>query len=328
MGAAMPSWVRDAPCRRARPARRRPAPIARADGVVYYGSADGHGGPANTAHAHGGTPRAIQNRAIHHVKLVFIGDIVGKPGRRAVQQCVPRLRALYDPLDAVIANAENAAGGRGLTAKIAKELTGYGVDFMTTGNHVWDQKQFLTEIDGIPNVVRPLNVPDGTPGSGSATFETRSGIRVGVVNLAGSLFMNYDSPFPAALPTVRALGEEADVVVVDMHAEATSEKVAMGWHLDGHAALVVGTHTHVQTADERVLPKGCAYITDLGMTGSHDSVIGVGVDMVLQKFLTQLPAKFEVATENVQLCGVYVEIDEGAGRATSIERLRISCEDE
>lgn len=262
------------------------------------------------------------------MKLLFIGDIVGGPGRRAVRQCVPVLRERYDALDAVIANAENAAGGRGLTAKIAAELTGYGVDFMTTGNHVWDQKQFLTEIDSVPNVVRPLNVPAGTPGCGSAVFETPTGIRVGVVNFAGSLFMNYDSPFPAAAPTVQALREEADVVVVDMHAEATSEKIGMGWHLDGRASLVVGTHTHVQTADERILPNGTAYITDLGMTGPHDSVIGVDAEMVVRKFVTQLPAKFRVATDNVLLCGVVVEIDEVTGRATSIERLRIPCEDE
>jgi 2',3'-cyclic-nucleotide 2'-phosphodiesterase len=261
------------------------------------------------------------------VKLVFIGDIVGKPGRRAVQEWAPKLRERYDGLDAIVANAENAAGGRGLTAKIAKEITSYGVDFMTTGNHVWDQKEFLTEIGSVPNVIRPYNVPPGTPGTGSAAFDTPTGKKLGVVNLAGSLFMNYSNPFPVAIPAVEAIGQQARIVIVDMHAEATSEKVAMGWHLDGIASLVVGTHTHVQTADETILPNGAAYITDLGMTGPHDSVIGVGKEMVVRKFLTQLPAKFEVATGDTLLCGVYVEIDERTRRATLIERLRLPCED-
>jgi 2',3'-cyclic-nucleotide 2'-phosphodiesterase len=260
------------------------------------------------------------------LKLLFIGDIVGKPGRQAVQEVVPKLREQYDGLDAVVANAENAAGGRGLTAKIAKEITSYGVDFMTTGNHVWDQKQFLKEIDALPNVVRPLNLPEGTPGVGAKVFETAGGVSVGVVNVAGALFMHYDSPFPCVMPAVDALLEQTPVVLVDMHAEATSEKIGMGRYLDGKASLVVGTHTHVQTSDEAILPNGSGYITDLGMTGPHDSVIGVGADMVVQKFVTQLPAKFEVATGDVQLCGVYVEIDEETGRATAIERIRVRCE--
>ena len=261
------------------------------------------------------------------MKLVFIGDIVGKPGRRAVQEWAPKLRERYDDLDAIIANAENAAGGRGLTAKIANEITSYGVDFMTTGNHVWDQKQFLTEIASVPNVVRPMNLPAGTPGAGSAAFDTPTGKRIGVVNLAGALFMNYSSPFPMAVSAVETVGQQARIVIVDMHAEATSEKIAMGWHLDGKASLVVGTHTHVQTADEAILPNGTAYITDVGMTGPHDSVIGVGKEMVVRKFLTQLPAKFEVATGGTMLCGVYVEIDERTRRATTIQRLRLPCED-
>jgi len=260
------------------------------------------------------------------LKLAFIGDIVGKPGRQAVQEVMPRLHEQYGGLDAVVANAENAAGGRGLTAKIAKEITSYGVDFMTTGNHVWDQKQFLKEIDSVPNVVRPLNVPDGTPGVGAKVFETAGGVRVGVLNVAGALFMNYDSPFPRAMPAVEQLREDASIVLVDMHAEATSEKIGMGRYLDGKASLVVGTHTHVQTSDETILADGTAYITDVGMTGAHDSVIGVGADMVVRKFVTQLPAKFEVATGDVQLCGVYVEIDEETGRAVAIERLRVRCE--
>ncbi len=260
------------------------------------------------------------------MKLVFIGDIVGKPGRQAVQQVVPLLRERYAGLDAVVANAENAAGGRGLTAKIAKEITSYGVDFMTTGNHVWDQKQFLKEIDGTPNVVRPLNVPDSTPGVGSKVFQVPSGHAVGVLNVAGGLFMNYDSPFSCAMPAVDALREQAAVVLVDVHAEATSEKIAMGRYLDGKASLVVGTHTHVQTSDETILAGGTGYITDLGMTGAHDSVIGVGADMVVQKFVTQLPAKFEVATGGVQLCGIYAEIDVETGRTVSIERIRVRCE--
>lgn len=256
------------------------------------------------------------------MKLLFIGDIVGKPGRGAVEYWVPRLRERYGGLEFVIANAENAAGGHGLTQAIAAELTGYGVDFLTTGNHVWDQKEFVTQIERVPNVVRPANLPPNVPGRGTAVARTRAGVSIGIINIGGRLsFTQYDNPFLAMSDLLPPIREQTRLIVVDMHAEATSEKIAMGRYLDGRVTLVVGTHTHVQTADETVLPKGTAYITDVGMTGPHDSVIGVDTQQIIQRFLTAMPGKFEVATGDARLSAVCVEADETTGRAVSIERL-------
>ncbi|GIX06434.1 MAG: metallophosphoesterase [Candidatus Poribacteria bacterium] len=261
------------------------------------------------------------------MKILFIGDIVGRPGRRAVREGLPLLQERYGPFDLVLANAENAAGGNGLTAALAKELTGYGVDFMTTGNHVWDQKEFVEEIAQVENVLRPLNLPPGTPGRGWALVPARNGLSVGLLNAGGKIFMPYDNPFLIVEETVERLREQTPIIVVDFHAEATSEKLAMGWFLDGRATLVVGTHTHVQTADETILPNGTAYITDVGMTGPHDSVIGVDKEGVLRRFLTQMPAKLDVASGDVRLCAVAVQADPETGRALSIERLCLRLPD-
>jgi hypothetical protein len=258
------------------------------------------------------------------LKILFIGDIVGKPGRRAVEFWIPRLNERYGGLDFVVANGENAAGGNGITEVLAREITDFGVDFLTTGNHVWDQKEFVQEIERVPNVVRPANLPKGTPGRGFAVVPARNGVPVAILNLAGSLFFyQYHNPFEFVDEWVPTLREQTPVLVVDFHAEATSEKVAMGRFLDGRASLVVGTHTHVQTADETLLPNGTAYITDVGMTGPHDSVIGVETAPVVRKFLTQMPQKFETAKGNPRLCAVLVKVEPASGRALGIERLNL-----
>jgi 2',3'-cyclic-nucleotide 2'-phosphodiesterase len=259
------------------------------------------------------------------VRILFIGDIVGRPGRDLVRM---GLRGLVDfhRIDLVIANAENSAAGFGITREIGDQLLDWGVDVMTSGNHIWDKKEALDYIGTEPRLLRPANYPAGAPGNGSYLARTRDGRSVGVVNIMGRVFMlNIDDPFKVVLREIDALKARTRIVFVDFHAEATSEKIAMGWHLDGKVTAVVGTHTHVQTADERILPKGTAYLTDAGMTGPHDSVIGVDIDAVLGKFLTALPAKFETATGNPRLHAVVVEADEQTGRATEIERLSLSA---
>jgi len=225
------------------------------------------------------------------MRILFVGDIFGKPGREIA-------------------------------------ILGYGVDVMTTGNHVWDKKEVLDYMPRQPKLLRPANFPQGAPGRGSCVGRTRSGEPVGVVNVMGRIFMQpLDDPFAAAVREVEALRGKARVVIVDVHAEATSEKVAMGWHLDGRVTGVFGTHTHVQTADERILPKGTAYITDAGMTGPHDSIIGVTTEIALTRFVTGMPAKFESATGPGRLNGVIVTADQATGRATAIERLNLSSAD-
>jgi metallophosphoesterase (TIGR00282 family) len=261
------------------------------------------------------------------IRLLFIGDIVGRPGRELVRQ---GLRGLVEhhQIDLVIANAENAAAGFGITREIGDQLLDWGVDVMTSGNHIWDKKEALDYIGAEPRLLRPANYPAGAPGNGSYLARTRNGQSVGVVNVMGRVFMlNIDDPFQIVLREIEALKERTRIVFVDFHAEATSEKIAMGWHLDGKATAVVGTHTHVQTADERILPKGTAYLTDVGMTGPHDSIIGVEIDAALGKFLTALPAKFETATGNPRLHAVVVDADEQTGRATDIERISLSAEE-
>jgi metallophosphoesterase (TIGR00282 family) len=261
------------------------------------------------------------------VRLLFIGDIVGRPGRDLVRQ---GLTALVDHhgVDLVIANVENAAAGFGITREIGDDLLERGVDVMTSGNHIWDKKEALDYIGAEPRLLRPANYPAGAPGNGSYLARTRDGRSVGIVNVMGRVFMlSIDDPFAVVLREIEALKERTRVVFVDFHAEATSEKIAMGWHLDGKVTAVVGTHTHVQTADERILPKGTAYLTDVGMTGPHDSIIGVDIQAALGKFLTALPARFETATENPRLHAVIIEADEQTGRATDIERLSLSADD-
>jgi metallophosphoesterase (TIGR00282 family) len=261
------------------------------------------------------------------VRILFIGDIVGKPGRELVRQ---GLQAIVDHhhIDLVIANAENSAAGFGITREIGDQLLDWGVDVMTSGNHIWDKKEALDYIGAEPRLLRPANYPAGAPGNGSYLARTEDGRSVGVVNVMGRVFMlNIDDPFAVVLREVEALKQRTRIVFVDFHAEATSEKIAMGWHLDGKVTAMVGTHTHVQTADERILPKGTAYLTDVGMTGPHDSVIGVEISAALGRFLTALPQKFETATGNPRLNAVVVEADEQTGRATHIERLSLSTDD-
>ena len=261
------------------------------------------------------------------MRILFIGDIVGRPGRQLVKTGLSALVSRYD-VDLVVANAENAAAGFGITRDIGDELLDLGVDVMTSGNHIWDKKEALDYIGTEPRLLRPANYPAGAPGNGTYLARTRDGRSVGVVNIMGRVFMlNIDDPFQVVLREIDALKARTRIVFVDFHAEATSEKIAMGWHLDGKVTAVVGTHTHVQTADERILPKGTAYLTDVGMTGPHDSVIGVEIDAVLGKFLTGLPAKFETATGNPRLHAVIVEADEQTGRATEIERLSLSADE-
>lgn len=261
------------------------------------------------------------------VNLLFIGDIVGRPGRRAIQALQPELVRTYRP-DAVIANGENAAGGFGLTRETASELFGSGVAVLTTGNHVWNKKEFYQSLENDERVIRPANYPRGAPGRGWTVAKLPGGIRLGVINLSGRVFMPpLDCPFRVADALVAELSRECDIMVVDFHAEATSEKVAMGWFLDGKVAAVVGTHTHVQTSDERILPRGTAYITDLGMTGPVDSVLGVRRDIVIQRFLSGLPAKFETAAGPAELQGAVVTVDESTGKARRIERVRIATTD-
>ena len=259
------------------------------------------------------------------MRILFIGDIFGRPGREIARQAVPALIE-RESLDFVIANVENSAAGFGVTGDIADTILSFGVDAMTTGNHVWDKKEVLDYIGGQPKLLRPANFPAAVPGRGSYLGRTRTGEPIGVVNVMGRIFMQpLDDPFVVVVKEIEALRAKARVVIVDFHAEATSEKVAMGWHLDGRATAVFGTHTHVQTADERILPKGTAYLTDAGMTGPHDSIIGVTTDIALGKFLTGLPAKFESAAGPGRLNAVIVTADRATGRATAIERLNLSA---
>ena len=261
------------------------------------------------------------------MRILFIGDIFGKPGREIVRRAVPAL-VERESLDFVIANVENSAAGFGVTGDIADTILSYGVDAMTTGNHVWDKKEVLDYIPRQPKLLRPANFPVGVPGRGSYVGQTRTGEPIGVINVMGRIFMQpLDDPFALVLKEIEAMRAKARVIFVDFHAEATSEKLAMGWHLDGRVTAVVGTHTHVQTADERILPKGTAYLTDAGMTGPHDSIIGVTTEIALSRFVTALPARFEAATGPGRLNGVIVTADQATGKATAIERLNLSAAD-
>ena len=257
------------------------------------------------------------------MNILCIGDIVGKPGRLAIDEVLPRLKKEFQ-IDFTVVNAENAAGGAGLTPKIAEELLKAGCDVLTLGDHVWDQKGlegYLTQTDA---VIRPANFPEGTPGKGWCIKKTASGQKVGVANLLGRVFMRYhlDCPFRTLDHIVEEIRKETPVIIVDMHAEATSEKVALGQFIDGRVSAVVGTHTHIQTADEKILPKGTAYITDLGMTGPYDSVIGQGKEDIIKRFLTSMPVKFQVAENDVVVHGVVVKVDGTTGFAQKIARVQ------
>ena len=258
-------------------------------------------------------------------KILFIGDIIGKPGRQALVRRLDHLVDRYN-IDLVIANGENSAGGFGLTLDVLKELTALGVNCITSGNHIWDKKEQVQFVLADRRVVRPANYPEGTPGVGSVIVETPGGVKVAVLNLEGRIYMkNLECPFRTADHEIERLRKETAIIFVDFHAEATSEKAALGWYLDGRVSAVVGTHTHVQTADERILTQGTAYMSDAGMTGSFDSVIGIGKDEAIRKFLTQLPVKFEIPKKDIRINGVVVEVDEGSGRAISIERINDAC---
>jgi 2',3'-cyclic-nucleotide 2'-phosphodiesterase len=260
-------------------------------------------------------------------RLLFVGDIVGRPGRELVRRGLPAIVARHG-IDCVIANGENAAAGFGITPDIADDLFEYGVHVITGGNHTWDKKEILPYFAQQPRLIRPANLPAGAPGKGRVVTRASNGVRVAVINVMGRVFMTaIDDPFRVVLDEIAAARAETPVIFVDFHAEATSEKVAMGWHLDGRVTAIVGTHTHVQTADERVLPQGTAYLTDVGMTGPHDSVIGVERAAVVQRFLTAMPQRFDTATENPRLSAVLIDADEATGKATAIARLSLSAHD-
>jgi 2',3'-cyclic-nucleotide 2'-phosphodiesterase len=256
------------------------------------------------------------------MKILFIGDIVGKPGRDAVKRLVCRLKEEFG-LDFVIANAENSSGGSGITNKTAEELFSSQVDVLTSGDHIWKKREIVELITAEKRILRPANYPAASPGAGWGVFETAAGKKVGVICVLGRVFLeSVDCPFRACDQAIEVIKKETNIIIVDIHAEATSEKVALGWYLTGRVSAVLGTHTHIQTADEKILPPGTAYITDAGMTGPYDSVIGRRIEDVLQRFITSMPVKFEVAEDNIQLHGVVLDIDDNSGRARSIERIQ------
>jgi metallophosphoesterase (TIGR00282 family) len=256
------------------------------------------------------------------VNILMVGDVFGEPGRAALRKRLPRLKEEHR-VDFTVVNVENAAAGFGVTPEIARGFLDVGVDVMTSGNHIWDRKEIIPFIARENLLLRPANFPAGTAGTGHVVVKAGAH-RVAVLNLMGRVFMSpIDCPFHRADEIVRELRKETPIIVVDMHAEATSEAVAMGWYLDGRVSAVAGTHRHVQTADERVLPGGTAYITDLGMTGPVDSVIGIDKDLILQRFLTQMPVRFEPATGPAAVCGAVITVDPETGRASEIRRLRV-----
>lgn len=261
------------------------------------------------------------------MNILMVGDVVARPGRRVLRE---RLEALQEEncIEFTVVNVENAAGGFGITRKVLEEFQALPIDVMTSGNHIWDKREALDFIDEHPNLLRPHNYPPETPGSGWIVRKTTGGLRIGVLNLMGQAFMHptLDSPFAMAADVLSSRSDEVDMVLVDFHAETTSEKIAMGWHLDGKVAAVVGTHTHVPTADERVLPGGTAYITDLGMTGCYDSVIGSDTPAVLKRMVEKMQVRLEPASGNGSLCGVVIELDVSTGLARTIRRVRAELE--
>ncbi len=255
------------------------------------------------------------------MKLVFIGDIVGKPGRQIVAQRMAHIRERWSP-DLVIANAENSAGGLGATPETLKELKQLGIGGFTMGNHTWRKKVIIPAMPDFPELVRPANYPPGMPGKGHTIITLPDGRKLGLLNLIGRIYMEpFECPFRAADSALAALQEETRTILVDMHAEATSEKIAMGWYLDGRCSAVVGTHTHVQTADEWIMPQGTAYMTDVGMCGPIHSVIGTDKTIVVERFVSGMPEKFVVGRGPALLSAVYIEVDDVSGRATDIERI-------
>ena len=260
------------------------------------------------------------------MKLLFIGDIVARPGRDLVRSRLPAIVRRHS-IDVVLANGENAAGGAGITREITNDLLKAGIHVLTSGNHIWDKREVVEFIADEPRLLRPANYPRGTPGSGSVVWRTDNGVGVGVINVLGRIFMApVDNPFEIVKHQIACVREAgATVIFVDFHAEATSEKLAMGWYLDGEVTAVIGTHTHVQTADERLLPGGTAYLTDVGMTGPHDGVIGMERTGAIARFTSALPSRFDAATGDPRLHGVIITADPVTGRASGIERLIVSA---
>lgn len=253
----------------------------------------------------------------------MLGDIVGRPGRNAVSQHLPRLIKEHQP-EVVIANGENAAGGLGINRNTALPLFDAGVNVITLGNHVWAQQGIEELLDSELRIIRPANLPPGLPGRGFGVFKTKAGNKIGVMNLLGRTFMDpVDDPFRAADAALDEILPETPIIIVDMHAEATSEKAALAWYLDGRASAVLGTHTHIPTCDERVLPNGTAFVTDIGMVGPRDSILGMNVDVIVERFRTQMKQKFEVATGPAILSGVIIDVDNQTGRAASISRVTV-----
>ena len=261
------------------------------------------------------------------MRILFIGDIFGKPGRDLIRRGVGPLVEHYQ-IDLVVANAENVAAGSGITRELGDQILGWGVDVMTSGNHIWSKKEAVDYIGTEPRLLRPANFPAGVPGNGSYLARSADGRTAGIINLMGRVFMQQlDDPFAVVTRELAALRPRAKIILVDFHAEATSEKAAMGWYLDGKVTAVIGTHTHVQTADERILPKGTAYLTDVGMTGPHESIIGVEIEPALNRFLKGMPSRFEPATGNPRINAAVVEADEKTGLAVDIERLSYSLDE-
>jgi 2',3'-cyclic-nucleotide 2'-phosphodiesterase len=257
------------------------------------------------------------------MKVLFIGDIVGKVGRITTKALLPTIVNRYK-VDLIIANGENAAGGFGLTDKIVSEILTFGVHVITTGNHVWDKKEFVTQISKEDKVLRPLNYPPGVPGFGSIIYPLKNGSKVAVINISGRVFMsNIDCPFRTAEDEVEKVSKITKTIIIDFHAEATSEKIAFGYFMDGKVSAVIGTHTHVQTADEKIFPGGTAYITDVGMTGPENSIIGIDKEQIIQRFLTNIPIRLEPAKGEGIFSAVVFDIDEKTGKSTAIQRLQL-----
>ena len=259
------------------------------------------------------------------MNILCIGDVVGEPGREAVKTLLNDIKSEFN-VEFTIVNAENSAGGSGLTPKIAKELLQLGCDVLTLGDHVWDQKELEEYLKTSEQVIRPANFPEGVPGKGWCVRKTKSGIKVGVINLLGRVFMRHqvECPFRKLKSIVSEINKETTVIILDMHAETTSEKVAIGHYIDGQISAVIGTHTHIQTADEKILSNGTAYITDLGMTGPYDSVIGQNKESIINRFLSSMPIRFSVASGEVKLCGAVIDVDEKTGQSRQITRLQRS----
>jgi metallophosphoesterase (TIGR00282 family) len=260
------------------------------------------------------------------MRILLIGDIVGKPGRQAIEGILEKLISDYG-IEFTIANGENAAGGMGITPSIAIDILNQGVDVLTSGNHIWAKKEIIPFLDEESRILRPANYPAQVPGRGAGIFPLSNGRKIGILNLEGRVFMKHlDCPFRVGEKEIEILRQQTNIIIVDFHAEATSEKMAMGWFLNGKVSAVLGTHTHVQTSDERILDEGTAYITDVGMTGPLDSVIGIRKEIALERLLTQIPWKFDVAREEIELQGVVIDVDSKTGKADNIQRIKVALD--